>query len=75
MSGNPTTSTVSYTYNAAPADFPAGWPWTPTLTRSPDNAIIPLHLENMDYQQFLSWIAAGNPAPAGWTGPKNPAPA
>jgi hypothetical protein len=57
--------TVSYVYNA-----PTGG--TPSLQRSTDGAWIPLDLENMDYQAFLSWVAAGNTAPSGWTGPTNP---
>lgn len=42
------------------------------IQRDSDLAMIPLDLDNADYQQFLTWIAAGNPAPSGWTGPKNP---
>jgi hypothetical protein len=59
--------TITYTY--AEAMMP-GFP--NTITRSTDNAIIPCDLHNMDYQAFLEWIAAGNEAPAGWTGPQNP---
>ena len=35
-------------------------------------AAIPCDLENADYQVFLAWVAAGNTAPEGWTGPTNP---
>lgn len=43
------------------------------IVRSADGAFIPCDLNNMDYQAFLAWIAAGNTAPEGWTGPTNPA--
>lgn len=39
-----------------------------------DGAVVPLNLENTDYQAFLAWVAAGNPAPEGWTGPTNTSP-
>lgn len=42
------------------------------IQRTSDNAMIPLDLDNMDYQRFLAWVAAGNEAPEGWTGPTNP---
>lgn len=35
------------------------------------NTFIPLNLENADYQAFLAWMAEGNPAPEGWSGPTN----
>lgn len=43
------------------------------LVRS-DGAYVPLDLGNMDYQAFLAWVAEGNPAPEGWTGPTNVVP-
>lgn len=56
---------ITYTYQAPPVPvFPA------MLLRS-DGHFIPLDLANSDYQRFLEWIAAGNAAPEGWTGPKN----
>jgi hypothetical protein len=42
-----------------------------TILRESDQAFIPLDPANRDYQEFLSWIDAGNPAPEGWTGPTN----
>jgi hypothetical protein len=63
--------TVTYTYQAAtgfqPMGAPPGW-----VIRSTDGAFVPCVLANMDYQAFLAWIAAGNTAPSGWTGPTNP---
>lgn len=56
----------SYTYVSSPAGTMS------CIIRASDNASIPLSLSNMDYQAFLAWIAAGNAAPAGWTGPTNP---
>lgn len=50
--------------------FLAFEPGTGVLVRS-DGAFIPLDLHNMDYQAFLAWMAEGNPAPEGWTGPTN----
>lgn len=47
----------------------------PVIVRESDHAFIPLDLNNMDYQGFLAWMAEGNPAPAGWTGPTNSSPA
>ena len=57
----------TYTYIAPPE----GMPGNGTIQRSSDNAFIPLDLANRDYQAFLDWIDAGNPAPEGWTGPTN----
>lgn len=65
------TGSLSYTYQAA--EFPGLIPGY--LIRSTDNASVPCVLENMDYQAFLAWITAGNPAPEGWTGPTNTSPA
>lgn len=52
-----------------------GYSFLETLTggalQREDGAIIPLDLDNMDYQAFLAEIAAGAPAPEGWSGPKN----
>jgi hypothetical protein len=59
--------TISYTYIAS--QFPS---LPGVVQRSTDGAYIPCDLENMDYQAFLSWVAAGNTAPTGWTGPRNP---
>lgn len=66
MSGNP--SSLTYTYLAPLLPGFGGM-----LERS-DGAYIPCHLDNMDYQEFLTWLAAGNAAPSGWTGPTNPPP-
>lgn len=33
---------------------------------------VPCDLSNADYQAFLAWVAEGNTAPEGWTGPTNP---
>lgn len=52
----------SYTYKAT---LTGG-----VVVRSPDGAFIPLDLGNRDYQAFLEWIEAGNPAPEGWRGPR-----
>lgn len=41
------------------------------IIRASDGAFIPLELGNTDYQAFLAWVAEGNAAPEGWTGPKN----
>lgn len=57
--------TISYTYQAA--EFGDN-----LLIRSTDGAYVPCNLDNADYQAFLAWIAAGNTAPTGWTGPTNP---
>lgn len=57
--------TVTYTYQA-PVYGGLG-----TVVRSTDGAFIPCVLSNNDYQEFLAWVAAGNTAPSGWTGPKN----
>lgn len=54
----------SYTYLALPGV-------RGVLIRSTDNAFIPCDLANRDYQEFLSWVAEGNPPPAGWGGPRN----
>lgn len=58
-------ATYSYTY--VPADDPV---CAAVVLRS-DNLAVPCVLQNPDYQAFLAWMAAGNPAPEGWTGPKN----
>lgn len=58
--------TPIYTY-VAPV---ASW-FIPIILRSTDGAFIPCNLANSDYQGFLNWIAEGNPAPEGWTGPTN----
>lgn len=60
--------TVSYTYIAPGLPFNTG---PGTLVRSTDGAFIPCDPANRDYQEFLQWIADGNPAPEGWTGPTN----
>ena len=60
-------TTLSYEYVA-----PAMQGFPPMLKRSTDGAWIPCDLGNTDYQNFLAWIASGNPAPSGWTGPTNP---
>lgn len=64
-----TAGTLSYVYYAPQAEpfyLSVG-----VLTRSIDNAAIPCDLTNMDYQAFLDWLAAGNTAPSGWSGPTN----
>lgn len=61
--------TVSYTYH------PSTIPWFPAgVVRSTDEAWVPCDLGNVDYQAFLAWMAEGNPAPSGWTGPTNVTP-
>lgn len=45
-----------------------------SIQRGSDSAFIPLDLANRDYQEFLAWIAEGNPAPEGWSGPINDPP-
>lgn len=57
--------TVTYTYQTPLAGGSS------YLVRSTDGASIPLDLANIDYQAFLAWVAAGNTAPSGWTGPRN----
>lgn len=42
------------------------------LVRGSDGAFVPCTLDNSDYQAFLAWIAEGNTAPEGWSGPTNP---
>lgn len=64
--------TLSYTYIAPLFEFAGA---IGTLERSTDGAYIPCDLENRDYQAFLEWLAAGNPAPEGWIGPTNTSPA
>lgn len=59
--------TISYTYDAAPVSGQPG-----VLVRSTDGAFIPCNLGNMDYLAFLAWVAEGNQAPEGWTGPTKP---
>lgn len=61
--------TATYTYNAPM--FP-GMHGTLVYISGDTTMFIPCVLDNMDYQSFLAWIAAGNPAPAGWSGPTNP---
>jgi hypothetical protein len=35
------------------------------IKRLPDNAFIPMHEDNRDYQKYLKWVAEGNtPEPA-----------
>jgi hypothetical protein len=35
------------------------------VLRISDNAIIPMNLDNIDYQAYLAWVAEGNtPTPA-----------
>lgn len=50
------------------------YPGQPGVLMRDDGACIPMHLDNLDYQVFLQWVAAGNPAPEGWTGPTNVVP-
>lgn len=57
--------TISYTYQEEASGVVG------VILRAPDNAFIPLDLANMDYQAFLAWMAEGNAAPQGWTGPTN----
>lgn len=57
------------TYSWAPPLIEGGISW---VRRESDGAMVPCDLANMDYQAFLAWVAAGNPAPEGWTGPTNP---
>lgn len=59
----------TYTYQQPMAGMPAN---SGIIVRGSDNAFIPLALANRDYQAFLTWIAEGNAAPEGWTGPTNP---
>jgi hypothetical protein len=66
--------TISYTYVA-----PIAPGFIPNLRRSVGTSettttMIPCELGNMDYQAFLAWVAAGNTAPEGWTGPTGPPP-
>lgn len=57
---------ISYTYHSQTVPIAVAY-----LVRSTDNAVIPPDLGNMDYQAFLAWMAEGNPAPTGWSGPTN----
>lgn len=58
---------TTYTFFTSPAMPGVGF-----IERGGDHpALIPLDLLNMDYQAFLAWVAEGNPAPSGWTGPTN----
>jgi hypothetical protein len=59
---------TDYTYTVAD---PSTGRLSDRLARVSDDATIPLDLVNRDYQEFLAWIDEGNPAPEGWTGPKN----
>lgn len=60
------------TYAMAPVAPPSQ---DPPQTLVKDGAMfIPCDLANRDYQEFLLWLADGNPAPEGWTGPTNPPP-
>lgn len=59
---------VTYTYQAPSPMYPGS---TGFVIRSTDGAFIPCVPSNLDYQTFLQWIADGNPAPEGWTGPTN----
>lgn len=38
-----------------------------TIRRIHDSAFIPMDNDNMDYQQYLAWVAEGNTAEE-WTG-------
>lgn len=62
----PATVSITYTYQAPLLPGGQGF-----IIRSNDGAFIPCNLENVDYQAFLAWLAAGNAAPPGWTGPTN----
>lgn len=59
---------LTYTYQAAMMQGGSNF-----VVRS-GSAFVPCDLDNMDYQAFLAWMAEGNPAPAGWTGPTNSSP-
>lgn len=42
-----------------------------TILRTTDGAVIPMHPSNRDYQDFLTWQAAGNTADAKPVMPKD----
>ncbi len=41
------------------------------VQRKVDNAFIPFDSDNIDYQEYLSWVAAGNTAEAADPGPSD----
>lgn len=66
------TETYTYTFTQSPFTPPPN-PSPGYVSRSDQpGSYISCILSNDAYQDFLTWIAAGNPAPSGWTGPKNP---
>lgn len=58
-------STLSYVYQPSP------FPGMVSMLQRSDGLFVPCALDNREYQEFLAGIAAGNPAPEGWTGPTN----
>ena len=59
---------TTYAYLAPQSDAPGGGQ---SFVLRDGNTFIPCNLANNDYQGFLTWMAEGNAAPQGWTGPTN----
>ena len=61
---------MAYTYKLIAADSKTSAE-ARTILRKEDNAFIPIDEGNIDYQEYLKWVAAGNTVEAADPGPSD----